>query len=210
MKELLETYNLDGTLIGIQDREEFYTEIKNEFIEKGTISKKVKSVRILLMNSLGRVYIQKRSELKDENANLYDKTVGGHVSANHTFDLTVVKECAEELGFPTTVVSEKEFEQAIKSIDLKIVGVFKKIDYIDTFNSVRILKDGKIFTQPYIVTMYIGYYDGAIRFADGESSGVETFFPSQLKLDIANNPTKYTEDLKFMIEKYADFLIPIK
>ena len=162
------------------------------------------------MNSLGRIYLQKRSESKNENPNLYDKTVGGHVIANDTSDVTVVKECAEELGFPATVLSPEEFEQAIKSIDLKIVGVFKKVDHIDNFHSVRVLKNGEKFTQPYITDIYLGYYDGAIRFADGESSGVETFSLSQLKTDIANNPGKFTEDLKFMIEKYSDLLVPIK
>ena len=209
MNELLEVYNLDNTLIGTQNRGEFNNDARKEFEEKGTISKKVKTVRILLMSSNGRIYLQKRSELKNENSNLYDKTVGGHVVAGNTFELTVVKECAEELGFPATVLSEKEFEQAVKSIDLKIVGVFKKVDHIPNFNSVRILKDGKSFIQPSMSDIYIGYYDGAIRFADGESSGVETFSINQLKNDIINNPNKFTEDLKFMVEKYSNLLVPI-
>lgn len=209
MNELLEVYNLDGALLGIEDREVFYDEVRKEFKEKGEISKKVKTIRLLLMNSLGRIYLQKRSELKDENPNLYDKTVGGHVTFGNTYELTVVKECAEELGFPATVLPEKDFEQAIKSIDLKIIGVFKKVDEIEDFKSVRILKNGGKFVQPYITTIYIGYYDGAIRFADGESSGVETFSIEQLKKDIADNPNKFTEDLKFMIEKYSELLKPI-
>ena len=42
MNELLETYNLDNTFISIQDRNEFYTEAKKQFIEHGLIYKKVK------------------------------------------------------------------------------------------------------------------------------------------------------------------------
>ncbi len=207
MSESLEIYKLDGTLIGTQNRDEFYAEVKKEFNEKGVISKKVKTIRVLLMNSLGRIYLQKRSDIKNENPSLYDKTVGGHVTAGNTAELTVIKECAEELGFPATVLSEREFEQAVASVDLKIIGVFKKIDSIDNFSSVRILKDGKSFVQPYISDIYVGYYDGAIRFVDGESSGVETFSLQQLKKDISSNPSKFTEDLKFMIEKYSDFLV---
>jgi len=205
MKELLEIYKLDGTFLGTQDRIDFKNEVQKEFEEKGVVSKKVKTIRVLLMNSLGRIYLQKRSELKEENSNLYDKTVGGHVTAGNTFDLTAVKECAEELGFPATVLSE-----AIKSIDLMIVGVLKKVDHIDNFNSIRILKDGNNFTQPSICDIYVGYYDGAIRFADGESSGVETFSISQLKNELVNSPNKFTEDLKFMVEKYSNLLLPIK
>ncbi len=209
MNEQLEIYKLDDTFIGNQDRQEFYKEAKKEFENVGKISKKVKTIRVLLMNSVGRIYLQKRSELKDENANLYDKTVGGHVTAGSTFGLTVIKECAEELGFPATVLSELEFEQSIRSIDLKIIGVLKKVDYLSNFESTRILKNGGKFTQPYMTEIYIGYYDGAIRFADGESCGVETFSIDQLKKDIENNPSKFTEDLKFMINKYFEFLIPI-
>ena len=209
MNELLEVYKLDDTLIGTQDREEFYSEARKEFEEKGAVSKKTKTIRVLLMNSPGRIYLQKRSALKNENSNLYDKTIGGHVIAGDTFDLTAVKECAEELGFPATVLSEQEFAQAKNSVDLKTVGILKKVDYISDFKSTRVLKDGTSFIQPYMCNIYIGYYDGAIRFADGESSGVETFLINQLKDDVAKNPAKFTEDLKFMVEKYADLLVPI-
>lgn len=210
MNEFLEIYKLDDTFLGREDRKDFYSESRKEFTEKGTISKKVKTIRVLLMNSLGRIYLQKRSEFKDDNPNLYDKTVGGHVAAGDTFELTVVKECAEELGFPATILSGKDFQRATKSVDLTIIGIFKKIDYIPNFESLRIQKDGSSFIQPYISEIYIGYYDGAIRFADGESCGVETFSIDQLKKDISNNPSKFTEDLKFMINKYSDLLIPIQ
>lgn len=178
--------------------------------EKGLVSKKVKTIRVLLMNSQGRIYLQKRSDLKNENSGLYDKTIGGHVTAGNSFELTVVKECAEELGFPATVVSEQEFDQAAKSVDLKIIGILKKVDHIDNLDSVRLLKDGEKFIQPYIADIFIGYYDGAIRFADGESSGIETFSIEQLVVDIKNNSAKFTEDLKFMINKYSNLLVSIK
>ena len=210
MNELLETYKLDGTFLDNQDRKEFYDEAKKEFNEKGTISKKIKTIRVLLMNSYGRIYLQKRSETKNENPNLYDKTVGGHVTAGSSFELTVMKECAEELGFPASILLENEFNQAVKSIDLTIIGVLKKVDYIPNFESTRTLKNGTSFIQPFITEIYIGYYDGAIRFVDGESCGVETFSIEQLKKEIENNPSKFTEDLKFMVGKYSDLLIPIK
>jgi isopentenyldiphosphate isomerase len=209
MNELLEVYKLDDTFLGNQNRKEFYDEIKKEFSDSGVISKKVKAVRILLMNSLGRIYLQKRSGLKDENPNLYDKTVGGHVTAGNTFELTVVKECAEELGFPATVLSDEEFKQAIKTIDLTIIGIFKKVDYISDFKSLRILGNGNSFVQPFMTEIYIGYYNGPIKFADGESCGVETFSIDKLRENIVSDPNKFTGDIKFMADKYSDLLVPI-
>tara|TARA_Y100000310_G_scaffold322234_1_gene381042 strand:- start:844 stop:1089 length:246 start_codon:yes stop_codon:yes gene_type:complete len=77
MVEKLEIYDLDENLLGVEERSKFYTEIKKEFAETGKITKQVKRTVILLMNSQGRIYLQKRSKLKKENPSLYDKTVGG-------------------------------------------------------------------------------------------------------------------------------------
>ena len=61
------------------------------------------------MNSKGRLYLQKRSKFKEVNPGAYDKTIGGHVPNKHTWNMTLIRECAEELGFPATIVSSKEF-----------------------------------------------------------------------------------------------------
>ncbi len=210
MSEKLEIYDLNSELIGIEDREKFYAGIKAEFAETGKITKKVKSIRLILMNSQGRIYLQKRSKIKSENPGLYDKTVGGHVSAGDSFDMTVIRECAEELGFPAAVLAPEEFEKAIKVTSLDIIGIFKKIEYLPNFESKRILNNGTEITQPYMSSIYFGYYNGPIRFVDGESSGIEVFSLEELKEEIKNNPDKFTDDIKFMTEKYEIFLVPIK
>ena len=133
MGEKLEIFDLKGKSIGVEDREKFYSEIKKEFDKKGKISRQVKSIRSLLMNSSGRIYLQKRSKTKAENSGLYDKTVGGHVAYKDSWNMTVVRECAEELGFPASVLSNEEFERAIKITDLSIVGIFRKVDEINNF-----------------------------------------------------------------------------
>lgn len=209
MKELIGVYDLKEKLIKVEERSKYYSEIRKEFSSKGKITRQVKSIRLLLMNSAGRIYLQKRSSIKGENPGLYDKTIAGHVLHKSTFDMTVVKECAEELGFPAAILSEKEFDTAVKSTDLSVVGIFKKLDYISNFESVRMTKEKKKFIQPYMTTFYIGYYDGSIRFVDGESSGIEVFSLDELKKEIKSNPDKFTEDIKFMIKKYRKFIKPI-
>ena len=210
MGEKLEIYDLNSNLITIEDRKKFYSEIKKEFKESGKISKKVKAIRLILMNSSGRIYLQKRSKIKTENAGKYDKTVGGHVSAGDSFNMTVIRECAEELGFPATVLEPEEFEKASKVTDLNIIGLFKKIEYLPNFLSTRIAKDNSKFIQPYMTSIYFGYYNGPIKFVDGESSGIEVFSLDELKEGIKENPDKFTEDIKFIVEKYEKFLVPIK
>ena len=210
MAEKLEIYDLNGKLLGIQDRKKFYSEIEKEFNNTGKISKQVRSIRLLLMNSSGRIYLQKRSKFKEGNPGMYDKTIGGHVAAGDSFLMTVIRECAEELGFPSAILSEEDFIKATKVTDLTIIGVFKQVDYITNFESIRVTKKRGLIKQPFMTTMYVGYYDGPIRFVDGESTGVEVFSLKELKEEIKNNPDKFTEDIKFMVKKYGKFLKPIK
>ena len=210
MAEDLEIYDLNSNLIGTQDRQEFYDEIKKEFKKTGKITKKVKTIKLLLLNSFGRIYLQKRSKDKQENPNLYDKTVGGHISAGDSFEMTVVRECAEELGFPAVVLPQNEFDKAIKVTDLSVVGIFREIEDLKDFDSVRISKDGSKIIQPMMTKIYIGYYNGKIGFMDGESSGVQTFSLDELKQTLDDNPNNFTEDVKFMVEKYEKFLVPIE
>ncbi len=208
--EKLEVYNLKGELIGIQDREEFYKEIKQEFKDKGKITRKMKAIRLLLMNSSGRIYLQQRSKIKQENAGLYDKTVGGHVAAGDSYEMTVIRECVEELGFPATVLSTEEFDRAVKVTPLDIVGIFRKVEYLPNFMSERISQDDSKMIQPWMSNMYIGYYDGPIKFVDGESSGIEVFSLKELKSELKNNPDKFTKDIKFMIDRYEEYLKPVE
>lgn len=209
-KELLEIYDLNDKLIGTQKRSEFYKEIKEEYTRRGKITRKAKTIRLFLINSQGRIYLQKRTRQKPENPGLYDKTIGGHVSAGDSFDMTVIRECAEELGIPAAIVPYEDFEKAIRSTDLSIIGIFRKIDFNNNFESIRIAQDGTKFIQPLINSMYLGYYDGSIKFKDGESTGIEVFSIKELKEEIKTHPEKFTEDVKFLLNKYAKLLKPIK
>ena len=210
MVEKLDVYDLDGKQIAVLGRKKFYLEIRKEFAKTGKISKQIKSIRCVFMNSNGRIYLQKRSNLKDENPGLYDKAVGGHVALGDSFDMTMIKESAEELGFPVAILPLKDFEKALKVTNLNVIGLFRQVECVNNFESIRRSKDGSFFIQPYICAFYIGYYDGAICFVDGESSGIEVFSLSELKEEIKNNPQKFTEDIKFMVEKYEKYLKPIK
>lgn len=206
MSEKLEIYNLDESLIEVKDRNEFYKEIKEEFEKTGKITKQVKRVLLLLMNSQGKIVLQRRNSLKQENSGLFDKTVGGHVEEGDSYEVTLIKECAEELGFPVSILDESNFSRALRKTDLKVIGIFKEIDYNSNFQSIRITESGTKFVQPYMQTVYIGYYDGSLQFIDGESSGIQLYTVKELENEIKNNPNLFTEDLKVLFEKYKEEL----
>ena len=210
-KELLEIYDLRGNPLGVQARSSFYEEIRQEFTTNGSITRQVKIATGFLLNSRGGIYLQKRSLDKQENPGLYDKSVGGHVLAGMPFELTLVLEYAQELGAPVAVAaSPHEFDVAVKSMPLSLVGICSRVDYVAPFNSVRINQDGSKINIPFMNQVFVGYYDGSIRFIDGESRAIEVFTAGQLKDQIRLNPNLFTEDLKFMVEKYEHHLRPIR
>ncbi len=210
MSERFEIFDMNGELIAVQERKEFEKEIAEEFAEKGRITRKVRAIRLLLLTSQGRVYLQKRSKMKRANPGLLDKTVGGHAAAGHSYSMTVVKECAEELGFPSTVLDTSEFRKAVRVTDLTIIGVLQLIEILENFVSKRRLADGSFFEQPYITGMYLGYYDGPIRFVDGESCGIESFSMQELRDELAAHPEAFTDDLRFMVDRYEQLMVPVE
>ena len=56
--------------------------------------------------------------------------------------------------------------------------------------------------------MYLGYYDGPIRFVDGESCGIESFSMSELEQEMENHPSLFTQDALYMANRYKNLLVP--
>ena len=62
-----------------------------------------RAVHILIFNSTGELFLQKRSEWKDRHPGLWDSSAAGHVDAGESYDATAVRELEEELGIKTTL-----------------------------------------------------------------------------------------------------------
>lgn len=84
-EELLNVYDPEGRVVGAHQR---------AFAKASGLA--VGAVNALLVNARGQVLLQRRPADK-ENGGLWDKSVGGHVSAGEDFDDTVVREAGEEL-----------------------------------------------------------------------------------------------------------------
>ncbi len=57
-----------------------------------------RSVHIFVLNSKNELFLQKRSESKDENPGLWDSSVSGHVDAGEDYITCAHREMLEELG----------------------------------------------------------------------------------------------------------------
>jgi 16S rRNA (adenine1518-N6/adenine1519-N6)-dimethyltransferase len=60
-----------------------------------------RAVHILLFNTHGEVFVQKRSRAKDRHPLLWDSSAAGHLSAGEEYDAAAERELKEELGIST-------------------------------------------------------------------------------------------------------------
>lgn len=59
---------------------------------------KHRAVHVLVVNTRGEVYLQKRSFKKDTFPGVWDSSASGHVDSGETYEVCVVREAREEIG----------------------------------------------------------------------------------------------------------------
>ncbi len=96
--EKLQYYNLNGKLAGVEEKKKLYQKMREEYRKTGKVSIKHRHVRVLLITTSRKVLLKQRSNWKSNNPGLWDKTIGGHVSLVDDNDVTVLKECTEEIN----------------------------------------------------------------------------------------------------------------
>ncbi len=57
-----------------------------------------RAVHMVVFNSLGELFLQKRSIWKDKNPGLWDSSAAGHVDSGETYETAARREISEELG----------------------------------------------------------------------------------------------------------------
>lgn len=64
-----------------------------------------RAVHVLVFNAAGRIFLQKRSMLKDLSPGLWDSSCSGHLDSGEDYDAAAVRELAEEIGIDVTGAS---------------------------------------------------------------------------------------------------------
>lgn len=85
--ELLHEVDENDVVIGTRTRGELHR-----------LGLRHRSVHILVFNSAGELFLQKRSASKDINPGLWDTSAAGHVDLGESYDKAARRELAEELG----------------------------------------------------------------------------------------------------------------
>ncbi len=205
-KEKIKIFNLNNKFIKFENKFRFYKSLRKEYQEKKKVTRKVHTVRLFLLNGEGRIYLSRRSCLKKENSLLFDKTIGAHIRKNETPEYTILREAEEELGFAAVALDDEDFKDTIKGTNLRLFGVVKNTETLKNFNACYKQPDNTNVIFPQITTIFIGVYDGPIKFEDSETDIIEVFDIDELLEELNNNPDKYTKDLKILIPKYESEL----
>ncbi len=97
-QELLDVVDENDRVIGVKTRGEIHAQ--------GLMHR---AVHILVFNSSGELFIQKRSMSKDNNPGLWDSSAAGHVDSGENYYDCAIRELGEELGIRVTAPLEQLF-----------------------------------------------------------------------------------------------------
>ena len=92
-KEYFDVVDDSGNVIGKATREECH----------GNKSLAHRTVHVLVFNSRGELFLQKRAMNKDIQPGKWDTSVGGHLDLGESYDQAVRREMKEELGISAPV-----------------------------------------------------------------------------------------------------------
>ncbi len=97
--ELLDVVDENDNIVAVRTRGEIHAECLMH-----------RAVHILVINSAGELFLQKRSLSKDEQPGKWDSSAAGHVDSGESYEDCARREIAEELG----IRIEQPLEQLFK------------------------------------------------------------------------------------------------
>lgn len=85
-----------------------------------------RAVHVLAFNSLGHVFLQKRSMKKDKSPGKWDSSASGHLDSGEDYDACALRELREEIGLRLEVCPERIFRlNAGEETDQEFVWVYR-------------------------------------------------------------------------------------
>jgi isopentenyl-diphosphate delta-isomerase type 1 len=85
-----------------------------------------RAVHVLVLNSRGEVFLQKRSLKKDRQPGVWDSSCSGHVDSGEDYEQTAVRELREEIGLKLAAAPQKLFKiNACEETDAEFVWVYR-------------------------------------------------------------------------------------
>jgi isopentenyldiphosphate isomerase len=87
---------------------------------------KHRATHVLVFNSRGEVFLQKRSMKKDRQPGVWDSSASGHLASGEGYDACAVRELREEIGLTVAQTPERLFKiDACEETDQEFVWVYR-------------------------------------------------------------------------------------
>ncbi|MGB9602795.1 MAG: NUDIX hydrolase [Verrucomicrobiia bacterium] len=125
---------------------------------------KHRAVHILIFNSSGEVFLQKRSMKKDRSPGVWDSSASGHVDRGETYDDAAMRELKEELGITGKIELKK-----------------------------RLKLNASPETDNEFVWVYTGLYEGEFNLNKDEISYGKWFHPKQIEEHLISSPHQFSD-----------------
>jgi isopentenyl-diphosphate delta-isomerase type 1 len=85
-----------------------------------------RAAHVLVFNSHGEVFLQKRSMRKDRQPGVWDSSASGHLESGEDYDAGAVRELREEIGLVASKTPERLFKiEADVETDQEFVWVYR-------------------------------------------------------------------------------------
>lgn len=204
MSEQVITYHLDQPDTPVpMERDEFYREQIEVFKKTGKPTKAVEIIDIFIFDEEGELILQKRSDHKNHNPGLMDKSIGGHIQYGDSPEYTVMVETIQELQVPSiTAQTDEDFQKTYKLLKnyLSTVAIIKYVG-VKMHSFEKIIKGEKVLIANK-KHLYFGVYTGAVKTVDREAKGVLLYNLNDLEKEMQESPDTFTYDLKFYMKEY--------
>ena len=115
MEEMLDTFDINGNLVGVQPRSFCHSENPGVYH---------KSVWIWIVNSNKQILVQKRALTKKKSPGKWDMPVAGHIDAGESCLQGCVRETLEELGIKTKEDDFIFLKEFVKQSGWELVQVY--------------------------------------------------------------------------------------
>jgi len=125
--ELFDVVDSEDRVVGQASRGEVHA--------KGLLHR---SVHILVFNSQGELFLQKRALTKDENPGYWDSSAAGHVNAGEEYRASAERELMEELGISGELLFFMKFSASQKTLWEHVETYLCTTDQKITINPIEI------------------------------------------------------------------------
>jgi isopentenyldiphosphate isomerase len=166
--ELLDVVDVNDQLIGVKSRGE---------IHAGGLMHR--AVHILVFNSRGELFLQKRSLRKDEQPGKWDSSAAGHVDSGEDYLACACREIGEELG----ITLERPLQALFKLPASEVTG-----------------------NEHCMVYQYC--FDGPLRLQADEIDEGHWIEPAAMDLRVDAGDSALTEALRLIWKRYREVIQP--